>query len=623
VLTITDPTELKPAEAYHQACMVAAKTSRGSDRSWYRDAFEMPCQWHLWFDGGREVVSATFSLKDHGWRQGPSVALASLTTGDGVGDLLAQLLSASFFGYRPRALGVILHIADEFALAGLKQATEGGAESQEELEILRYNLIDDPCEVLADHEVSVDTTSWRLLPYWGSAPGQPHGAAVALSRSREALLHQLLAHGEEMRLPIRVAVTSAAVECLAALPLIDPSAKGGRLVVMPYLKFTAVFALSPTGELISARSLVHRGGGLVPVGLGDILASIAVGAELAGAGSVGPTAPKVLLASGNPAALQAVAQELKNHSATRQPIEWQTINFSTHPALTGLPGRRPEFLVYDPARLEQARSGSTTLASTQTFAALWKTWLPKSNFFDTAKLDTLYPLLRDLRLLRFARMFSSLLVIAFISLGGYGVYTYYQASIHPSWSLTPQEIKATEDTQARLQVERHQIDVTHRLMLARSSGYLTLEWLLQLFPEDAGVRLVSFNYGMDADRPGLSTVQGKPANATGLVRTWAFRGLAKPQAQELLSNLNSQRGLSAFFDRVAKALKNNASYQPDPSRQMTVTLTQARNPRFTTAPPSPEVADDPTTAFPFTFEATITQALTDKDPLALPTEKPF
>ena len=621
MLSITDPFELKPADVYRQARLVSSKTSRGSDRNWYRDAFELPCQWHLWFDGGREVVSATFSRQDGLWRPGPVIPLANLTTGDGVGELIGELVSPIFFGQTPKALGVILHVADEFALAGLAKSSEASGDMAEDLGILRYNLIDDPREVLADREISVDTTSWRLLPFWGAAPGQTHATALALSRSREAFLSKLLAHGEDLRMPVRVAVTAGPVEMLAALPLIHPSLEGGRLIVVPYVKFTAVFTLSAEGELRSVRSLSHRGGAALPSGLGDILVSMAVSAELTGTGATAQP-PKVLLVSGDAAVLQAASKDLEAYSLTRQTIEWQAVDFTSLPALASVPGHRPEFLVYDPGMVEQARSGPGPLAHTQTFTTLWGDWITQSSFFDTARLDALYPSLQDLRLLRFASALSTLLTFALIAFGAFGAYSYLKATNHPSWNLTPETLKTTEMAQTKIQTERRQIEVTNRLLLPRSRGWVTLEFLLQLFPEEAAVRLESFNYGMDAVHSSLATVRGQQSDSTGMVRTWSFKGLAKPQALELLSNLNSQRGLAAFFDRVAKAV-GDPSYAPDPARQLTVTLTQGRNARFVAEAGNGEAPADLLTSFPFTFEATISQTLTDKDVLALPTEKPF
>ena len=64
MLSLSDPCDLKPPDVYRQAKLVASKTSRGRDRNWYRSAFELPWQWHIWFDGGRDVVSATYSRHD-------------------------------------------------------------------------------------------------------------------------------------------------------------------------------------------------------------------------------------------------------------------------------------------------------------------------------------------------------------------------------------------------------------------------------------------------------------------------------------------------------------------------------------------------------------------------------
>lgn len=621
MITITDPSELKPEDIYRQARLVAAKTSRGSDRNWYREAFDLPCQWHLWFDGGREVVSATFSRQDNSWRTGPVIHLANLTTADGTADLLGELISSRFFSQTPKALGVILHVADEFALASLKQSTDSAGEAGDDMDILRFNLIDDPLESLADKDVSLETTSWRLLPLWGATPGSPRGTAIALSRSREAFLREVLAHGEERRLPIRVALSAAPVETLAVLPLLNPKLEGGRLVLIPYLKYTVVFAIVAPGELRSVRSLSHRGAAIIPSGLGDILSSMAVSSELAGNGPLGARL-NVLVMSSNPAVVQAVTRELEGSGVGRQAVNIEPLDLSTHALLDTIPGRRPEFLAHDPSALETARAEDSPIAQTRTFQALWKNWIRQSSFFDTAKMDALYPSIKDLRLLRFANAFMLLLVLVLLSLGGYGTYSFYKASSHPSWKLTPEQLKRTTEEQAKLQAEKKQMEIANRLLTPRSRGWTTLEFAMLMFPEDSGVRLDSFDYGVDATRAGLSADKSRPADSVGMTRTWTVKGLAKPQALELLSTINSQRGLAALFDQMAKA-SGDASYAALPSRLLTVTLTQGRNARFVADGSADLASQDPTSFFPFRFEATITQTLTDADELAFPSENPF
>ncbi|MEZ0273404.1 MAG: hypothetical protein ACAH88_00750, partial [Roseimicrobium sp.] len=177
---ISDPYDLKPADVYRQARTVASKTSRGSDGNWYREPGDIACQWHIWFDGGREVCSATFSRSDNCWRQGPPLPLAGLTTGEDVQSLLGDLLSPTYFGHKPKALGVVLHVADEFSLAEVASSPDAGSDAAEDFSVLRYNLIDSPRDFLADRDVSVDTVSWRLLPFWGAPASQPRCAAISL-----------------------------------------------------------------------------------------------------------------------------------------------------------------------------------------------------------------------------------------------------------------------------------------------------------------------------------------------------------------------------------------------------------------------------------------------------------
>jgi len=622
MLNIVDPSELTPAGIYRQACLVNSKTSRGTDRGWYQDPLELPCQWHLWFDGGREVRSATYSRNENVWRPGPILSLATLTTGAGAAEFLQDLLNAENFGQRPRALGVILHVADEFALAELIQGNETAGGGAEDLGILHYNLIEDPCEVLVDREISVATTSWRLLPFWGAGPDQERCTAIALGRTREAFLRNLIELGTEWKLPVRVAVTPAPMEALAALPLLQPRAEGGRLVAVIYLKFTAVFSVTPAGELRSVRSLLHRGSMLVPNAFGDILWNMAIATELTAPGKDGAAAPKVLMLSDNPAALKAACKDLEAYSASRQPIHLEAMDLSTHSALNSIPGRRPEFMVYDRVLLEKARSEAGVLSEAQTFRTLWDQWTKRCNFFDTAKLDVVYPTLQDLRVLRLSSVMIYLIVSGLVGTAAYGFHSLFEAMNHPSWSLTPMEVNRTQTMHAKLLEERKQIEVTGRLFQPRSRGWAALEFLLQLFPEDSGVRVESYGYNFEPSRPVVSPANAALGGITGMVRVWTLKGVANGQSLELLNALNSQRGLNELFNRVAK-VTGDPSYKSNASRQLTVSHNQGRNSKYNPAAGASEIAADPIVSFPYSFEATLTQTIMDKDMLALPTEKPF
>ncbi|RYD37922.1 MAG: hypothetical protein EOP86_02260 [Verrucomicrobiaceae bacterium] len=621
MLAINDPYALKPPDVYRQARTVASKTSRGSDGNWYREPGDIGFQWHLWFDGGQEVCSATLSCDDRRWRPGPSLPLASLTTGEGVNEVLGELLSPTYFGVRPKALGVILHVADEFTLAEVAPAADSAAEAGNDFNFLRYNLVDSPRQVLADRDVSEDLTSWRLLPFWGSPPDQPASVAVALPRVREAFLKILVEKGEEWAVPIRVAVTSGPLEALAALCVLQPDSPHGTLVAVPYLKFTAVFALSGKGELRAARSLPHRSGSPVPAGMGQILWNMALSEELAGGEGDAQRPPQVLIVSGNAMVLKEASRELDTYSATRKKILYRTMDLSGHPALDQFPGHRPEFLVYDPSAVEQFSAKPPPNGETLTFKALWSGWSTQS-FFDTGKLDALYPTRGDLRLLGFSKALVFLLVLSMVGLGGSAMYSFFKAMNHPSWAMTPAALKAIEDKNIKLLAERRQIESTQRLLQARSQGWSAMEFMLQLFPEDAGTRMESFTYSVESARTAPPAKKGVIPETAGMSREWAFKGLAKARTLVLLNNINSQRGLAGFFSQVAQAT-GDASFTVEPTRQMTISLTQGRNPRFIAESASPEAARDPSIAYPYFFEVTISQSFSEADALALPTVNPL
>ncbi|HSJ03283.1 MAG: hypothetical protein ACAI34_02240 [Verrucomicrobium sp.] len=620
-LTISDPYDLKPADAYRQASTVASKTSRASDANWYKNSSEIAFQWHLWFDGGREVCSATFSRPEGRWRQGPPLPLANLTTAEGMSEVLGDLLSAKYFGVRPKALGVILHSADEFALTEVAPSGDSVADANEEYGLIRYNLVDSPKETLADREISVETTSWRLLPFWGAPAGQQKAVAMALPRHREAFLNRLVESGEQWRVPVRVSVTCAPAEALAAMTVLLPELTGGCIVILPYLKYTAVFALTPKGELRSARSLGHRGNNTVPVSFGDILWNIAVGAELVIAGEKGPMPPRVVIVSANPAALEDVAKELESYSQSRQPLNCEKVDLKALAATEAIPGHRPEFLLYDPKMVQAVAGGHTNLSKSETFKSLWDGWASQ-NFFNTAKLDALYPSLADLRLLKFSTWLVYFLAFLLIGVGGYTTFALFAAMNHPSWHLTPEQVKLTEANHQKLITEERQIDVTQRLLQPRSQGWANVELLLQLFPEESGVRLESYSYILNPAAPAGPRQPAAPKDAVGLEKEWTFKGLAKSKGLDLLNNLNSQRGLNAFFNSVAEATQDT-SFAPSGERQYRITLTQNRNPRFTASASAADVAREPSLSFPYTFEASIYQTLSEKDPLALPVAKPF
>ena len=188
--------------------------------------------------------------------------------------------------------------------------------------------------------------------------------------------------------------------------------------------------------------------------------------------------------------------------------------------------------------------------------------------------------------------------------------------------MTPEQVAATEAQNAKLLAESKRIETTESLLQPRSQGWSALEPMLQLFPEGDDARLESFDYKITPEGS-LTGGQATNTNAkVGMVRQWQFKGLGKPQTMQLLTALNSQLGLTTFFEKLASTT-GDTSFQPGPTRQMDLTVTESRNPKFNADSSPGDLARDPASAYPYVFEATLSQTLTEKDPLALPVAKPL
>jgi hypothetical protein len=605
-LKLQDPRELDPASLHRQASRIASKSSRGSDRNWYRQAHELDWQWHLYFDGGRDVVSAAFYSPTKHWQQGPPISLMNLTTGEGAADLLEALRSGSFFPKAPRALGIFLHVADEFALAPLRDGLLNADSPESAFDLLHFSLIDDPAEVLMERDVSAESSCWRLLPYWGAKGTQVRAATVALSRSREPLLLNFIRHAETMRLPVRVAVKSAPLEALAALPLAAPgSIQSGCMVLMPYLKFTAAFALNSKGDLVACRSLIHRSSAL-PAGLGDIALGMCMTAELATSGP-----PKIIIAGPRKQTLPLL-EDLKSFSQRRELLNLELMDVEDHPELASLPGCRLEWLGHGSSADELAQLAGAPFSQSLTFRKIWGELAQRGNFFNSNSIDQVYPSQHDLRLLKTGNLLSTLLLTALVCMAGYWIFTYYTASNQAFWKLNAAQSQKLDAVLTALQKEKREVETTRLMFQPRNHGWSTLEMLMRLFPEDSGIRLESVNCGSNTVRP-----TSKGGTRLGYTRTWQIRGLAMKDSVDLLSRLNSSRELGQQFADLAKAM-DEPGFAPDPGRHLTVNLVLNKNPRHRENAATNDFQPNAAELYPFSFELQINQSLPDGDDLSLP-----
>ena len=197
---LVHPSELNVWSRFRQARRLHRETSRSKNSDWYRSALELDTQLHLFVESGAVL---TAQLRQHStegaaWSEVDAPPLT--VEGDDLDNYLKEFRS-KHLGSRIKSLGVILHLADEFAISELKPFPE----PPEDLSVVRDQLHLTPKEVLEDQSVSVEDLSFRLFPYAGPESSAYPGAAITISKPHEEFLHALRDFGERSRIPIRTA----------------------------------------------------------------------------------------------------------------------------------------------------------------------------------------------------------------------------------------------------------------------------------------------------------------------------------------------------------------------------------------------------------------------------------
>jgi hypothetical protein len=247
------PTSLNVFNKYRQACAILQNTSRASDGSWYKDALDLDFQFHIIVDGA-SVLTFFFNRTKNSWSNGIPVSEEiildpekTLTLGK---NLIEQAKAA-----KESHLGIVVHVADEFATAEIKSKLNNpGA-----LNDMRQLVSVDPREVLEDSSSSPDQASWRVMPY--PAAGSPMIATtIRISRRLESFLTILRNLGNDENFPIITHALSAPLLAVMSLPLVvNTKANKPFVAVLQYPWFTAMAFFNEHADLRLIRSLQHRG----------------------------------------------------------------------------------------------------------------------------------------------------------------------------------------------------------------------------------------------------------------------------------------------------------------------------------------------------------------------------
>ena len=208
--TFQHPASLNVLQQFGQACSILRNTTRASNPAWYQDALELNFQLHIRPDGA-QISTFYFDRKKDQWSNGPTLNDEILHDPAKLESVIAEILRNSR-SIGATSLGVILHVADEFATTELKPELDNPAS----LPDLRDAAVADPGSILEDSSILADQASWRVIPYPATG-SEVIGTTITISRQYASFLSTLRQTGEQANFPIITSALSAPLVAVMGL----------------------------------------------------------------------------------------------------------------------------------------------------------------------------------------------------------------------------------------------------------------------------------------------------------------------------------------------------------------------------------------------------------------------
>lgn len=563
-------------------------TTRASNPAWYQDALELNFQLHIRVDGA--VISTFYhDCKKAQWTTGPTLPDEVLSDSARLETVaLEAIRTARANG--ATSLGVILHIADEFATTELKPELDNPAS----LPDLRDTAVTDPASILEDSSILVDQSSWRVIPY-PAAGSEVIGSTVTLSKQYATLVSTFREAGENVNFPVITHALSAPLVVIMGLnQCVEPTPGKPFVAVLQYPWFTALAFFNEHADLRLIRTLQHRGLRR-PTNFRNALATTNASLEF-----IDPDLFLLRLGGNVDTTLDA---DLKiTFSSSRVEVIQQK-------QIEGVPSWCPE-----PAICSAPLTVSDATITSHTFSILIEDKWALQNFLPTPKdIVDIYPNRGEMKLLsilRLARVAVFAIAVLCVAYFGFGVIDLIR---RPEWTFDPSQAELTKGRLAKLNIERQKADHWNNLLEDRSKAWISMESLSRMFPENGGMLVKTYTH---AAKP--ETAQGKAM--VGFVKEWKMTGFARDEALDYLNTINTREGISAHFSEISR-LTGNASFSPNEgNRNLVVNVRTQENSGFKPVPLE-EANDADESTYPFTFDLTITQRFEATDPMAINVSK--
>ncbi len=581
--TFQHPATLKALKRYQQARLILRHTTRASNVAWYQEALDLDLQLHIRVDG--PSVSAFFFQRGKSlWSIGPNLTESELRDPAKMEACAADMLKQAR-SFKASSLGVILHLADEFATAELKPELDNPAALPE----LREAAIQKPAAILDDSSIPPDQNSWRVIPYPAQGSGVI-GTTITLGRQYAPFLATLRQAAESHNFPIITHALSAPLVAMMGLAQCAPFSPGKSAVaILQYPWFTALGFFNEHADLLLIRTLQHRHL-RHSTHLRHAVATSIASLELID--------PDVFLLSLCPDLDPNLLKDL----CSAFPASQTTV--IDPPKADGVPACYPEPII---AATPPAKG---VAAPSLTFSILRDEKWALQNFLPTPReVAEIYPTRSEMKLLRSVRMARiglfvlTLAVVVWFTLGIVSVVQ------REAWSFKPNDADHIKSRLNKLTTERMKSEHWDNLLEDRSKAWTSMELLSRLFPERCGVLVKNFAHSV---RPDPAPGQAK----LGFVKEWRINGCARDEALDRLNILNTQEGVSNYFNEVARVTANPAFNPALRTRSIAVNIRTQENNSYKPLPVE-ETYDSDESSYPFTFDLTITQRFEATDPMAI------
>ena len=559
-------------------------TTRAFNPAWYQDALELDLQLHIRTDGA-SIVTFYHDRKQAQWSAGPVFSEEILH--DPV-RLEALIEDAVRYAREndSHSLGVVLHIADEFATTELKPELNNPAALAE----LRDAALGDPSLILEDSSIMVDQASWRVLPY-PAANSEVIGTAITVTRHYAPLIEMVRLVRAAENFPIITHALSAPLVAIMGLSQsLKPTPGKPFVAILQYPWFTALAYFNEHADLRLIRTLQHRGLRR-PSNFRNALTTTSASLEF-----VDPDLFVIPLGANVDVTLCA---DLKlAFPGSRVEMIEQTV-------IEGIPVWCPE-----PAISVLADATVLAKAVSHTFLILREEKWALQDFLPIAKeVVEIYPSRWEMKLLRgvrLARIGVFAIASVFVAYYGFGV---IDLMSRREWKFDPAQAQAIQGKLAKLTTERQKANHWNNLLDDRSKAWVSMESLSRMFPEKGGMLVKTYTH---AARPESTPGKAK----VGFIKEWKITGFARDEALEYLNTMSTREGVAAHFNEIA-LITGNSAYNPAAgSRDLVVNVRTQENASYKPVPPE-GASDSDESTYPFTFDLTITQRFDATDPLAI------